>query len=205
MGGRQDGSGTARREARGWPVGLLAAALVLPLAGCGWLFGSDTPSSVGKARPGVDRKAPVTGTLPPASGQHDAAIVATDPVGPAQVGAVVPAKGGQKAQKETADKEAAERDSKEREERQRREANEREAREAEKKDQSAPRATPESSGVPAMPQAAKRGNEGPAPPLKAQPESVPGAGPGAVPSVPPIAAPSAPVPPADADPVPPRS
>lgn len=155
MGGRVDGFGRGRR----WPVAL-AAALLLPLAvsGCGWLFGSDRPSDAGKARPGVDAKAPATG-LPAASGAHDAGIAATDPVGPAQVGGVIPAKGGQKAQKEAADKEAAERDAKDREERQRREENDREAKAAEDKERAkGPKPNPENPGLPGKPTAAVRGN-----------------------------------------------
>ena len=155
MRGRVDGFGRSRR----WPA-VLAAAVLLPLglSGCGWLFGSDKPSDAGKARPGVDFKAPATG-LPAASGAHDAGVVASDPVGPSQVGAVIPAKGGQKAQKEEADKEAAERDAKDREERQRREANEREAKAAEDQERAkGPKPNPENPGLPGKPTAAVRGN-----------------------------------------------
>src|SRR5262249_14185549 len=112
---------------------LLAVSAFALLSGCGWLFGDDAPK--GNARPGVDRQGPASGTLPAASGQHDAGLAPADPVGSSQVGSIVPAKGGQKAQKEAAEKEATERDAKEREERQKREADEREAKAKEQQEE----------------------------------------------------------------------
>src|SRR5262249_28674038 len=125
----------------------------------GWLFGDDAPK--GNARPGVDRQGPASGTLPAASGQHDAGLAPADPVGSSQVGSIVPAKGGQKAQKEAAEKEATERDAKEREERQKREADEREAKAKEQQEEAGketPKATPEKRSLPGKPAAAEWGN-----------------------------------------------
>src|SRR5262245_28267696 len=104
--------------------GLLGVAALGLLSGCGWLFGDDTP--VHKARPGADRQVAPSGALPaPSGGQgYDASLVPLDDTRQPQIGTVVQAKGGQKAQKEAADKESAERDAKAREEREKREAQE---------------------------------------------------------------------------------
>jgi hypothetical protein len=143
---------------RGPWLSLLGVSALALLAGCGW-FGSDTPVGAG-ARAGVDRKAPASNALPPATGQqHDSGIVASDPVGTPQIGSIVPGKGGQKAQKEAADKEASERDAKEREERDKRDAEERDAKA--KEQQAEPEKKPPSTApagiVPPKPAAAERG------------------------------------------------
>jgi hypothetical protein len=135
---------------------LLVVSSLALLSGCGWLFG-DSSANPQNARPGVDRQGPPTGTLPAASGQHDAGLAATDPVGNPQIGSIVGGKGGQKAQKDAADKEAAERDAKEREERQKREAEERDAK-AKEQPEEQPKGTPEKRTLPGRPSAAEWGN-----------------------------------------------
>jgi hypothetical protein len=96
--------------------GLLAVSTFAFLAGCGWFGGSGVPT--GKARPGADRQIAPTGTLPSANpgGQSEQGVTPTDETR-GQIGTVVGAKGGQRAQKEAADKAAADRDAKEREQR----------------------------------------------------------------------------------------
>ena len=96
--------------------GLLVASTLVLLTGCGWFGGSAAPT--GKARPGADRQIAPTGTLPAAtpSGQSEQGVTPADETR-GQIGTVVGAKGGQKAQKEAADKAAADRDAKEREQR----------------------------------------------------------------------------------------
>ena len=165
---------------------LLVVSAFALLSGCGWLFGDSSPKSQ-NARPGVDRQGPATGTLPAASGQHDAGLAPTDPAGNSQVGSILQGKGGQKAQKEAIEKEAAERDAKDREERQRREADERDAKAREQKEE-APKGTPEKRALPGMPAAAARGNPGNADTPGTPPRS---AAPG---SAPPLTAPTAPAP-----------
>ena len=113
--------------------GLLAASTLALLTGCGW-FGGDAP--VGKARPGADRQIAPTGTLPSANpgGRSEQGVIPADETR-GQIGTVVNAKGGQRAQKEAADKAAADRDAKEREQRNAAD------RETKAKQQSAPPAT----------------------------------------------------------------
>jgi hypothetical protein len=96
--------------------GLLAVSTLVLLTSCGWFGGSSTPT--GKARPGADRQIAPTGTLPSAnpSGQSEQGVIPADETR-GQIGTVVGAKGGQRAQKEAADKAAADRDAKEREQR----------------------------------------------------------------------------------------
>jgi len=96
--------------------GLLAVSTLALLTGCGWFGGSSAPT--GKARPGADRQIAPTGTLPSAtpSGQSEQGVIPADETR-GQIGTVVGAKGGQKAQREAADKAAADRDAKEREQR----------------------------------------------------------------------------------------
>lgn len=96
--------------------GLLAVSTLALLTGCGWFGGSDAP--VGKARPGADRQIAPTGTLPAANPgrQSEQGVTPADETR-GQIGTVVGAKGGQRAQKEAADKAAADRDAKEREQR----------------------------------------------------------------------------------------
>ena len=95
---------------------LLAVSALMLLTGCGWFGGSGAPT--GKARPGADRQIAPTGTLPSAnpSGQSEQGVIPADETR-GQIGTVVGAKGGQKAQREAADKAAADRDAKEREQR----------------------------------------------------------------------------------------
>jgi hypothetical protein len=142
-------------------LGLVCVSALVLLSGCGWLFGSG-PGNTQKARPGVDRKASATGALPPATGGgHEPGAMASDPAGNAQIGSMVPGKGGQKAQKEAAEKEAAERDAKEREAREKREAEERDAK---AKEEDTPANKPAANivtGVPAKPAAAEPGNATP--------------------------------------------
>src|SRR6185436_15890121 len=96
--------------------GLLAVSTLALLTGCGWFGGSSAPT--GKARPGADRQIAPTGTLPSAnpSGQSEQGVIPADETR-GQIGTVVGAKGGQKAQREAADKAAADRDAKERDRR----------------------------------------------------------------------------------------
>jgi hypothetical protein len=138
--------------------GLLGVSALALLSGCGWLgFGSGSPDSQ-KARPGADRKVTASGALPSANPgqQHEAGVIAADPTGTAQIGSIVPAKGGQKAQKEAIEKEANERDAKEREAREKREAEERAAKAKEPKEEAKP--LPPAGTLPSKPAAAERGN-----------------------------------------------
>lgn len=139
-----------------WLRALGLSAFTL-LAGCGWFGGGSIPTQ--KARPGADRDVQATGALPAAGSTrpYDQGIVAADETrGGAQIGSVVPASGGQKAQIEAAEKEAAERDAKAREEREKREAAEKEAKANEPQEPAKPPPTP---GLPGMPAAAVRGGE----------------------------------------------
>jgi hypothetical protein len=141
-------------------LGLLGVSALALLSGCGWFGGGSADSQ--KARPGVDRKVPATGALPSANPgqQHEAGVTATDPAATHQIGSIVPAKGGQKAQKEAAEKEANERDAKEREARQKREAEERDAKAKEPKEP--PVKTTTAGSLPGKPAAAEPGNAEPA-------------------------------------------
>lgn len=94
-------------------VAVSASAL---LAGCGWFGGGDAP--VGKARPGADRLVAPTATLPaPPDHRSEQGVAPVDETRAAspQLGSIVSAKGGQRAQKEALEKEIADRDAKERE------------------------------------------------------------------------------------------
>jgi hypothetical protein len=132
--------------------GLLAVSTLALLTGCSWFGGGDAP--VGKARPGADRQIAPTGTLPSANAgrQSEQTVVPADETrgSTPQVGSIVSAKGGQKAQKEAADKAAAERDAKAREQRDAAD------RDAKAKQQSAPSPTTpaESPPAPATPEPA---------------------------------------------------
>ena len=135
-------------------------ALVL-LGGCEWLgLSSSAPANTEKARPGAERQANVTNSLPAARGAgYDAAVAPVDETRTGgRIGSMVQGKGGQKAQKEAADKEAAERDAKAREERARaeREAALRKAQEGEKAGEKAGEkkaASTEAAPAPATPPA----------------------------------------------------
>ena len=101
--------------------GLIGVSTLAILAGCG----GNAPVPTAKARPGADAQVPASASLPAASSgrQYDSGFAPLDETrGGTQIGSVVPAKGGQKAQKEAVEKEAAERDAKSREQRQARTA-----------------------------------------------------------------------------------
>ena len=110
---------------------LLGVSMLGLLSGCG-LFGSGGPTTSEKARPGAERAIAASGNLPAASSgrQYEPGIAPIDETrtGP-QIGSVVAARGGQRAQQEAIAKAAAERDAKAREERQQADA-ERKAKEA---------------------------------------------------------------------------
>ena len=86
---------------------LLAIAVALLLTSCG--ESGPVPARGEGQRAGADRTVPA-GSLPraPASGQYDGALVPTDETRGEKPGAVVPARGGQKAQLEAREKEQAE-------------------------------------------------------------------------------------------------
>src|SRR4029453_15488436 len=96
--------------------GLLAISTLVLLTGCGWFGGSS--AAEGNAPPGPTRQIAPTGPLPSANpgGQSEQGVTPADETR-GQIGTVVGAKGGQRAQKEAADKAAADRDAKEREKR----------------------------------------------------------------------------------------
>jgi hypothetical protein len=123
--------------------GLLAVSILALLTGCSWFGGSSAPT--GKARPGADRQIAPTGTLPAAnpSGQSEQGVTPADETR-GQIGTVVGAKGGQRAQKEATDKAAADRDAKAREQRNAAD------RDAKAKQQSAPPQTTPVESPPAM-------------------------------------------------------
>ena len=100
-----------------WKIvaGLAAASL---LSGCGWFDGGGPPVSSKGARPGVDRSAPVSNSLPPPPGTrpHESGAGPADETrSGASVGSLVTGKGGQKAQKEEAEKQLEEQSKKDRE------------------------------------------------------------------------------------------
>ncbi len=113
---RENESGAGRRQG----CGLLGVSVCFWLPGCGWRFGSSTPSDAAKARPGAERQVAPSNALTSAGTgrQYDAAVTPVDETrsGP-KIGSVIPDKGGQKAQLDAAAKEAAERDKQAREER----------------------------------------------------------------------------------------
>ena len=88
---------------------LLAATT---LNGCGWFDGwfggKPSPLQSAPLRPGVDRQTTANG-LPPAPnrGTYDAGVAPVDDNRSQPLGAIVPAKGGQKAQLEAAEKDKA--------------------------------------------------------------------------------------------------
>ena len=100
---QQDGNSGSRV----W-LSLLGVSAMALLSGCGW-FDSE-PVTSQKARPGADRQVPGTAGLPSASAgrQYEQGLSATDETRQPQIGSLVSAKGGQKAQKEAADKKLAE-------------------------------------------------------------------------------------------------
>src|SRR5882757_9824148 len=112
-------------RSKGRWAGLLGVSACALLAGCGW-FGGGAPANSAKVRPGADRKAAASGALPTASPgrQYEQGVAAADETRGTtpQIGSIVAAKGGQKAQREAAEKDAADRDAKARETRVAREA-----------------------------------------------------------------------------------
>jgi hypothetical protein len=103
--------------------GLLGvSALASLVAGCG-LFDSTPTVKVTPVRPGAERSVPAGGLQASGNGhQYDGDIRPVDDSRP--IGSLIPDKGGQKAQLDTAAKEAAERDSAAREEEAKRKAEE---------------------------------------------------------------------------------
>src|SRR5258708_28287636 len=93
-------------------LGLLGVSTFALLAGCGW-FGGGAPANSAKVRPGADRQAAASGALPTASPgrQYEQGVAAADETRGTtpQIGSIVAAKGGQKAQREAAEKDAPER------------------------------------------------------------------------------------------------
>lgn len=184
--------------------GLLGVSAAAILAGCGW-FGSSSPTDSQKARPGADRQVAPTGALPSANPgrQYEPGVAATDETRSPQIGSIIPAKGGQKAQKEAADKEAAERDAKAREEREARDAAEREAK---AKEPPPPPRTSPAGALPGRPAAAEIGGKSTAPagrPIQGEPSTTEPAetAPAATGTAPaPVTA--APMPPPSAEPAP---
>ncbi len=177
-------------------LGLLGVSSIALLSGCGWFGGS--PSTSQKVRPGADRLAVASGALPAANPgrQYEPGIAATDETRAPQIGSIVAAKGGQKAQKEAADKAAAEVEAKAREERQAREAAEREAKAKEAAATPPVRTTPGGS-LPGRPAGAQSSNDEPATPAAPPRPCTP------APVTPEPAAPVAPAAPVTSAPVPP--
>lgn len=102
----------------GWK-GLSAALGVSALAvlsGCDW-FGGSTPADLLKMRPGAEKDVPVSSVLPPPppGQQYGPPVIPVDSTqGGPQIGSVVAATGGQKAQIEKQEKEEQARDEQER-------------------------------------------------------------------------------------------
>lgn len=118
---------------KGWrplSAALGVSALAL-LSGCDW-FGGSTPADLLKMRPGADKDVPVSAVLPPppSGQQYGPPVVPVDEArGGSQIGSVVAASGGQKAQIEKQQKDEL---AQEQRERASREKAAREAKEAEK-------------------------------------------------------------------------
>lgn len=139
MKGRQDKFGSSLR------LGALGLSALVLLGGCGW-FGDSTPAGRPPPRPGLDRQVAPSSSLPAGSAgaQYEQGIVPIDDKSNTpQIGSIVPAKGGQKAQKEAVEKENVERDVKAREER---EAARKSADEKKPGEQTVPVGAPASSG-----------------------------------------------------------
>jgi len=152
------------------PLCVVLAATTLN--GCSWFDGwfSGTPSPLQSAplRPGVDRQTTATG-LPPAPnrGTYDAGVAPVDDNRSSQpLGAIVAAKGGQKAQIEAAEKDRAQRDAEREKERAQREA------ELKKEEADRPKGTPPASPPSDQPPAADPAAI-PAPAPAPAPEPVP--------------------------------
>lgn len=93
-------------------VGLSTLAL---LSGCDWFGGSSTPADMLKLRPGAEKDVPVSSVLPPppAGQQYGPPVTPVDATSP-QIGSVVAASGGQKAQIEKMTKDELAREEQER-------------------------------------------------------------------------------------------
>ncbi len=129
--------------------GLCVVLAATTLNGCGWFdgwFGGGSSPLRGSPRPGVDRQTTANG-LPPAPnrGGYDAGVAPQDDNRSQPLGAIVAAKGGQKAQIEAVEKERAQREAEREKERAQREAE----RNREKTEERAPAAPPASPPPPA--------------------------------------------------------
>ena len=111
---------TGDSRLRRWPLRLLVLSSVMLLAGCDWIpwFGSSTPATGERVRPGAERQVNASTGLPSAgTGRaYDAGVAPVDETrGGGQLGAIVAGKGGQKAQLDKAAQDAAKRDAQDRE------------------------------------------------------------------------------------------
>jgi outer membrane protein OmpA-like peptidoglycan-associated protein len=123
-------------------LGLLGVSALALLAGCDWIGGS---KPIGPPpRPGVEKGVQPSASLPPGpvNPQYDAGVVGSDDRAAPAIGSIIPAKGGQKAQRDAIEKEQAERDRKEREARLERDAAEKEEKAREKPDGTGPAVAP---------------------------------------------------------------
>jgi hypothetical protein len=146
------------------------------LNGCGWFEGKASPLQTAPLRPGVDRQTTASG-LPPAPnrGSYDAGIAPADDNRSQPLGAIVPGKGGQKAQIEAAEKDRSQREAEREKERAQREA-ERNREKMEEGAKGAPPASPPSDQAPApgpTPAADQAPTPAPVPPPEPQPASPP--------------------------------
>jgi len=132
---------------------LCVLLVTAPLNGCGWFDGwfggKPSPLQSAPLRPGVDRQTTANG-LPPAPnrGTYDAGVAPIDDNRSQPLGAIVAAKGGQKAQLDAAEKDRTQRDAEREKERAQREA-ERNREKTEERPQGAPPASPPSGQAPA--------------------------------------------------------
>ena len=133
----QDTIGGGRR------LGLLGVSALALLAGCDWIGGGSTPLGP-PPRPGAEKAVQPSASLPPGpvNPQYDAGVVGSDDRAAPAIGSIIPAKGGQKAQRDAIEKEQAERDRKEREARLERDAAEKEEKAREKQEGTPPAAAP---------------------------------------------------------------
>lgn len=166
-----------------WRGNVVSSRMVRPLCvvlaattlnGCGWFDGwfggKPSPFQSAPLRPGVDRQTTASG-LPPAPnrGNYDAGVAPVDDNRTQPLGAIVAAKGGQKAQIEAADKERTQREAEREKERMQREAER-------KKEEDRP---------PGAPPAAPPSDQAPAPVPDQAPMPAPAPAPEAAPSSPP--------------------
>ena len=109
---------TGDSRLRRWRLVVLSSFMVL--AGCDWIpwFGSSTPATGERVRPGAERQFGASAGLPSAGAgrAYDAGIAPVDETrGGGQLGSIVTGKGGQKAQLDAAAQDAAKRDAQTRE------------------------------------------------------------------------------------------